>query len=49
MMNRFLSDVLPRLSEMAGTDLSEEEVFELKGYGNQRNEDVKDGLIIFTE
>lgn len=49
MKDRFVSDILPRISEMIGTDLSDKGAIELKGYGNQRNEDVKNGLVIFTE
>jgi hypothetical protein len=44
-------DIFPRLSEMIGRDLEEEKysVIEIKGYGHQRNQDVKNGLVIFTE
>lgn len=46
-----ISDIFPRLSEMIGRDLEEEKyrVIEIKGYGHQRNQDVKNGLVIITE
>jgi len=47
----FESEILPRLSEMVGIDLEKEKysVIEIKGYGHQRNQDVKNGLVIITE
>jgi len=47
----FESEILHRLSEMIGRDLGKEKysVFEVKGYGEQRNQDVKNGLVIITE
>jgi len=49
MMGRFIEEILPRFSEMVGVDLSEEGIIEIKGYGDQRNQDVKNGLIIYSE
>ncbi len=43
------SEILPRLSEMVGHDLQEAGILEIKGYGHQRNQDIADGLVIFTE
>ena len=49
LVTKFLSEIIPNLGEMVEADLGEEGVLEIKGFGDQRNQDVKDGLVIFTE
>lgn len=43
------NSIIPRLGEIISIDLSNEGVLEIKPSGDQRNEDVANGLCIFTE